>query len=159
MREQVRSLGPRFAMMLADIQKFPKPDEFAQIASAIIQNAEVQLVNNQRTNQLYTLTYGDKGLDVKFGHATDNEITVTSEIFTTDGERVAGAMTLLYIAAKALMQTWANNQNMKVEYLFFIADDTGVMEAWNKKTGIVLFEWDRKNLDQRGFYKVFSPSN
>ena len=110
-----------------------------EIVREILKNKVIDETFEHRENSTaYRLTYGKKDLIVTL-LKTDNQVFTfvyndRDESFAEDNET-----TLLYKAARSLMQEFANEQGSPIKYTFLSEFDS--MKNWAESKGGQIFNW------------------
>ncbi len=115
-------------------------------------------------DRAYTIKFGSKSLDVLFDFST-NEVLTYIENVDFDLRR-AGETTLLYMAAKKIMENVSSETGEILKYSLTTTFES--MRAWADEKGREIFDWDEQSEEddfkdanrpvRYNFLKIFNPS-
>ena len=114
-----------------------------ELAAEVAKNVTASPGNAQQYTQTYYLTYGRKQLTiyVRPGEANTLIRNVNDETHKKDDET-----TILYLAAKMVIQKLAKEQGDVIEYALRTSVDR--IRDWARTTGNEIFHWSNTSVEQ-----------
>lgn len=134
-----------YALALKEVDKLPglQPGEAPGIAAIIVKiisDARTIISEHESASDQRILYFGSKRLILFSGHSKQGFIVAETHIeIIKPSARTPEETTILYIAAKLLMQQIADETGATVKYKFI--SDIPKMQLWANSKGKVVFGW------------------